>query len=272
MIRTVEDRLNKLDTQRNSAAIQVQTLGGFRLWRATETLALKSWGRDTTLQLFQFLITARHRHGLRKEQIIDRLWPDLDTRAGEQNFKVALHGVNKVLEPDRPKRTDPRFIVRQGLTYQLQSNDIWIDVEALQQYIAVGNQCLVDHPTLAQRAYRNAIDLHKGIYLPNRLYEDWSSEERENTQVLILGAMITLGELLLDTNPMESVRLAQNALQLDPAWEDAYRIQMEAYFRKGNRPLAIKAYRQCEKVLDKEFGIPPLPETKKLLGRIMGDF
>ena len=64
---------------------------------------------------------------------------------------------------------------------------------------------------------------------------------------------------------MESVRLAQEALLIDTTWEDAYCLQMQAYTNKGNRPMAIKTYRQCEKVLKKEFGISPLPETKKLL-------
>ncbi len=248
----------------------MQTLGNFQVWRQGECIASKEWGRDTTTQLFQFLVTARNRRGLHKEQIIDRLWPSVDAKAGQQNFKVALHGVNKVLEPDRPSRSEAHFIIRQGLTYQLKLEDIWIDVDALEHYIILGNQVLTDQPKLAELAYRKAIDLHHGVYLPSRLYEDWTSEERERIQVLTLGAMITLGELLIAENPMESVRLAHEALQIDSAWEDAYRIQMKAYFQKGNRPLAIKAYQQCEKVLDKEFGITPLPETQALYRNIIG--
>ena len=64
--------------------------------------------------------------------------------------------------------------------------------------------------------------------------------------------------------------MAQQALQLDATWEDAYRIQMQAYLQKGNRPMAIKTYQQCEKILEKEFGIEPLPETQQLLKKIKG--
>jgi DNA-binding SARP family transcriptional activator len=46
---------------------------------------------------------------------------------------------------------------------------------------------------------------------------------------------------------------------------------MEAYFLKGNRPMAIKTYQQCEKVLKQEFGISPLPETKKLYQKITNE-
>jgi DNA-binding SARP family transcriptional activator len=206
---------------------------------------------------------------MHREQIIDRIWEDLDGRAGEQVFKVALHGINKVLEPGRKTRSEARFIARQGQTYQLNPDEMWIDADAMEAFIALGNQLLLsDDPGAAKRAYQEAISLHHGIYLPNRLYEDWSSDERERLQVLALGATITLGELRLDENPLESIRLAQQALLLDSAWEDAYRLEMQAYLRKGNRPMAIKSYRQCEKILAEEFGIEPLPETKKLLKEI----
>ncbi|MEM9888280.1 MAG: bacterial transcriptional activator domain-containing protein [Bacteroidota bacterium] len=266
----IEQAFSNILEKRAQSAIQVQTLGAFRVEREGVLLQDKDWGREKAIQLFEFLVTARHRRGLHKEQIIDRIWEESDSKSGDQNFKVALHGINKTLEPNRKSREVPKYILRQGLTYQLQLEKIWIDADALEQFIALGNQALNEAAALAEQAYRSAIALHQGIYLPNRLYEDWSSSERERLQVLILGAIINLAELILPENPMESVRLAQKALQIDPTWEDAYRIQMQAYFEKGNRPLAIKTYQQCETVLDEEFGLKPLPETRALLKKIEG--
>ena len=139
---------------------------------------------------------------------------------------------------------------------------------ALEQYIILGNQYLSENPLLAKTAYLRAIELYQGVYLPNRIYEDWSSEEREKSQLLILGAYITLAEIVLQEHPLESIRLAQQALSIDPTWEDAYRIQMSGYLAKGNRPQAIKAYQRCVAILDEEYGIDPLPETKKLIKEI----
>ena len=265
----MEDQLSALLAAQTTAPIQVYTLGNFQVVREGEVIGPKEWGRDKTIQLFQFFITARHRSALHKEQILDRLWEDIDGKAADQTFKVALHGINKALEPNRKKRTDPRYILRQGITYQLNLKEIWIDAAATEQFIQMGNQHINTQPEIAIQAYQAALDLYKGMYLPNRLYEDWSSEERERIQVLSLGATISLGELLVATNPMESVRLAQRALLIDNAWEDAYRLQMQAYLRKGNRPMAIKTYRKCEAVLKKEFGIAPLPETKHLMREII---
>jgi DNA-binding SARP family transcriptional activator len=263
------DPITALINKKEKASIRVQTLGSFQVWRADECLQAKDWGRDKAIQLFQFLITARHRRALHKEQIIDRIWEDDFGKTADQNFKVALHGINKALEPNRKSRTASKYIIRQGITYQLDLTDIWIDTDALEAYIAIGNQAYSNNAPLAILAYRSALDLHKGVYLPSRLYEDWSSSERERLQILTLGVYINLSELLLDENPMECIRLCQKALLIEQTWEDAYRIQMKAYLNKGNRPMAIKTFQQCKKVLHNEFGISPLPETKQLYQQIL---
>jgi len=258
------DKLLELKDFHENAPIRIQTLGRFRLWRNTEKVDTKEWVRDKTVQLLQYLISNRQRHALHKEKIMDHLWEDGDDR----DFKVALHGVNKVLEPERPSRTEPTYVVRQGVSYQLDLEKVWIDVEALEKYVIIGNESLGTDNIISKTAYKYAIELYQGIYLPNRIYEDWSSEEREKTQMLILGAYTTLSEILLNENPIESIRLAQNALSIDPTWEDAYRLQMQGYLAKGNRPQAIKTYQKCVTILEEEYGIDPLPETKKLIKEI----
>ena len=256
--------LQELKNLYDKAEIRIQTLGQFNVWREGEKVDAKQWGRDKTIQLLQYLISNRQRHALHKEKIMDHLWEEGDDR----DFKVALHGVNKALEPNRSPRTEPKYLVRQGVSYQLDTNQVWIDTEALEKFVIIGNEFYSTNNEVAKEAYKKAIDLYKGIYLPNRIYEDWSSEEREKIQLLILGAYITLSEIILEENPIESIRLAQSALAIDPAWEDAYRIQMQAYLAKGNRPQAIKAYQKCVAILEKEYGIDPLPETKKLIREI----
>lgn len=260
----LQDRLKELKQFQEHAVIRIQTLGQFNLWLENEKVDSKKWGRDKTVQLLQYLISNRQRHALHKEKIMDHLWEEGDDR----DFKVALHGVNKVLEPERPSRTEPSFVIRQGISYQLDLEKVWIDVEALEQYVIIGNEAYGEDSSISKQAYKAAIALYQGVYLPNRVFEDWSSEEREKIQILILGAYVILAEILLNENPLESIRLAQCAIAIDNTWEDAYRLQMQAYIKKGNRPQAIKAYQKCADVLDKEYGIDPLPATKNLLKEI----
>ncbi len=248
-----------------TAEIRVKTLGEFTVYRGEHLITGKEWGRDRTVQLFQFLVSSRVRRALHKEQIIDRIWEDISSTTADQTFKVALHGIHKVLEPERKSRTEPKYILRQGITYQLNTDLVWVDAASVESLISLANQTVGVDDELSIQAYRKALSMYDGIYLPNRSYEDWSSAERERIQLLVIGALLSLGELMLQHEPMESIRLAQQALLIDEVWEDAYRLQMQAYAAKGNRPLVIKTYQQCAAVLEREFGIQPLPETRRLL-------
>lgn len=254
----------------SQAVLRVQTLGGFRVWHNNSELMPNVWGREKAIHLFQFLLTLRRQYA-HKEQIIDRLWPDLEIDKGDRDFKVALNAVNKALEPKREAWGESHFIQRHDLAYSLNMRNIWLDGEVFELLVEESNAALLLQPANTDRAIAcldTAVHVYKGEYLPERLYEDWSSAERERLQLLAFGAMIRLGQLLLSREPLETIRLTQRVLQTDPVWEDAYRLQMRAYMQQGNRPLAMRTYERCEEVLEEEFGISPLPETHDLYQQI----
>ncbi|MEZ4736101.1 MAG: BTAD domain-containing putative transcriptional regulator [Caldilineaceae bacterium] len=256
-----------------NVALHVQTLGGFRVWRQGEEVPATAWGREKAIHLFQFFITMRRQY-VHKEQIMDRLWPDLDIDKGDRDFKVALNSINKALEPEREPRSDPLFVKRYGLAYGIDFENVWLDTEAMELLISAGNQAtLAAKPddTFTIACYEAAVQLYHGDYLPERRYEDWTSAERERLQLLALNTMTTLAELMLQRNPLESLRLTQRVLSIDPVWEDAYRVQMRAFVAQRNRPLALRSYQRCVAVLAEEFGVDPLPETNDLYEQILND-
>jgi two-component SAPR family response regulator len=264
----MQDALNKILQKYNNASLQVFTLGRFEVWINGIKLNSKAFGRDKSVQLFQFFLMGRNKKAIHREQIMDKLWEgDLDEKA----FKVALHGVNKALEPNRKSHTETKYFHRVGQTYQLETNDVAVDAFIFEEIVALGNKYFVESPAFAIEAYRKAIAVHLGTFLPNRIYEDWSSDERERLQLMYLSTVMALAELLVKDNPIECIQLCQEALLVDIAWEEAYRIQMQAYLNKGNRPMAIKSYQICEKVLYDELGIKPLPETIRLYTSLMSD-
>lgn len=257
-----------MTTDFEQAALRIQTLGSFHVWREGVEIESVAWGREKAVHLFQFFVTTRGQY-FHKEQIIDQLWPELDPKASDRDFKVALHAINKTLEPERQPRSEPRFIQRNDLTYGLNMVDVWVDADVFENYVINGNQHLDKDISKAIEYYQQAVKLYAGDYLPERRYEDWSSAERERLQVLVLNMMTKLADLLVDRNTLESIRLTQRVLTLDPVWEDAYRTQMRAYMLQGNRPLALRTYEQCVEKLKKEFGVEPLPETNELYDKII---
>ena len=157
---------------------------------------------------------------LHKEKIIDRIWEELGS---DNDFKVALHGLNKVLNPNKKSRSESRFIIRQGQTYHLDMTDVWLDTHVFQELIKIGNQLVQEKSQNAVKAYEHALKLYHGSFLPERVYEDWSSAERERLQLLAMNTYISLGKLILEDHTDEVIRLMEEALSIDPLWENAYR-------------------------------------------------
>jgi LuxR family maltose regulon positive regulatory protein len=249
------------------SALRIQTLGGFRIWRDSGEIPLSAWRREKALHLFQFFLTVRGRY-LHKEQIVDRLWPELDLDTGDRDFRVAMNAIHKTLEPERKPRAQSRFFSRHGLAYGLNVEEVWVDADAFETLISAGNQASRTDVEAAIGFFRVAVALYAGDYLPERRYEDWASAEQERLQVLSLATRTTLADLLVESSPLESLRLTQHVLAVDPVWEDAYRTQMRAYLAQGNRPLALRTYQQCVEALAREFQVEPLPETQELYEKI----
>lgn len=264
----LEQALDEILNKRPQASLVIETFGSFKVWVEGRLVMPKDFGRSISIDLLQFLVTSRKRKGLHKEQIIDRLWEIDDPDIGNRDFKIALYGINKALEPDRKSRVASKYINSDNNIVSLIPDHLWIDTDYLEDCISLGNAALADDKDLAIQCYKSALLCYNGAYLPSAIYSDWSSSERERLRVSALGATVTLAELLLEVNPLESIRLSQQALLIDSTWEEAYRIQIAALIQQGNRPQAIKTYQTCCEMLDKEFGLRPLPNTRRLIESI----
>lgn len=254
--------------------LRVQTLGMFRVWINGEPLPGTVWKREKAQRLFQFFITAMLNDShpvLPKERIVAELWPTLDEPRADRDFKVALNALNDALEPDRSARSLSSYVVRYGLAYGLDPDaGIHIDADEFRRGLKAAARLEANDVDAAIEAYRDAIDRYAGDYLPDALYEDWASLERERLQTLYLSGAMRLAALLLQRDGyQEAVHLCQSVLALDRYWEEAYRLMMLSHAMRGNRPLAVRAYEQCRAALDEGLGLEPMRETVDLYEMIV---
>ena len=249
--------------------LRVQTLGRFTVWRGDEKIPESDWGREKARRLFQYLLTYRRQH-IPKERISGELWPELDAGRADRDFKVALNALQSSLEPDRPARTPSTYITRLGGSYGLNPEaPIALDVTEFEDGLAAGAAVEKQARTQAIDLYRRALELYHGEYLPDAIYEDWSSGERERLAVLYLASAGRLARLLLDEGQLiEAIDWSQKVLTVDNCWEEAYRLLMRAHMAIGNRPLAIRTYRRCQEALASELGLAPMAETTRLFNQI----
>ena len=118
--------------------LQVETLGGFRIFLGDEYVTDRDWQRAKAKELFQFLAINKNKWWS-KEEIYERLWPETREKIMDQEFKVILNSCNKTLEPKRKARSSPFYILRQNNMYRINPQAmIVIDFEQFSHYIQKG--------------------------------------------------------------------------------------------------------------------------------------
>lgn len=242
--------------------LRVQTLGSFQAWRGSEAIPANGWRRESARQLFQLFITYRHAP-LDRDQICEFLWPDADIATAHRNFKIALNTLYQVLEPERDPGSDSAFIFRDGTTYALRPHaDLWVDAEQFSTLVRQAGKTDVER-------LQSAIELYRGEYLPESVYETWVAEERERLASLFLESADRLAEMLMAREQFaEVIDLSQRILTRDKCWERAYRHLMYSYDRLGDRGQLGRTYQRCVQALREELDVSPSPETQELYERL----
>ena len=114
-------------------------------------IAERDWTRRKAKALLKLLALAPH-HQLRREQLMEALWPELEPELAANNLNKALHAARRALEPELKSGTHSRFLQTHEQHVQL-SGKLWIDVEAFELQAtsalkgADTNQAALEHST-----------------------------------------------------------------------------------------------------------------------------
>jgi DNA-binding SARP family transcriptional activator len=68
-----------------------------------------------------------------------------------------------------------------------------------------------------------------------------------------------------------AIESARRILACDSLREQVHRELIELYIEAGQAASALRQYRQCEDLLERELAVTPMPETQALLARILGN-
>lgn len=248
--------------------LHVRTLGRFTLYRGNEEVANREWQREKAKTLFQLLLVNRKGY-IHRDQILDSLWPGLESDVASRHFKVALNAMLNVIEPHRPPRLNSFTVHRDGQLYAINPMaGLWTDADEFESLATKAGRLAAADPAGACDLYRHALSLYHGDFLQECLYEDWATAERERLLAVYLRAAGRTAELLLEVRELdECIDVCEQIIAKDPCWEEAYRILIQCAAERANPTMALRLYERCETALQSEMGISPSRETRELLDR-----
>ena len=247
--------------------LQIFALGKFGLVAGGRRVAVEKWKRRQAVTLLKYLVTQLDRP-VHRERILDCLWPDVDERLGWGRLKVTMYYLRGQL---RAAGAVEEAVLTVGDAYLLRRDAVWVDAENFERLVGEGRTLQSNgRGDEALRCYDEAQFLYRGDYLEQDAFADWCAEERERLREIHMEMLTRKAECHAQRREyMEAVQVCRKALVHDPCRESFHRALMQYLARLGRPDWAIAQFRHCHAVLAKEFGVEPMPETRRLYQDIL---
>jgi two-component SAPR family response regulator len=119
--------------------------------------------------------------------------------------------------------------------------------------------------------YEKAVELYRGEYLLEHLYDDWTMVERERLSNAYMDMLERLAVYYKETEQLwESIRISYRILQKDRCHETCHLLLAEAYALLGSYSRAMHQYRLFKGILKSTHSTEPSVEAEKRFEKVLG--
>ncbi len=243
--------------------IRVIGLGQFTVWVGNRQVPDSAWNRRKSGELFRYLLL-RKGFTASREEVIEDFWGDYDLETAQDLLHQATSTIRRVLEPDLPEKFPSRYLKVEGDRVFLQlPPGSFLDFDVFEPQLRAAIQA--DKLPALQRV----LAMYLGDLFPMDQYSGWSARRRTFLiEAYTLGLLALCHMLMREgayTQVEQTVRLI---LDQDPWSEDAVFLGMQAFVRIGNKPRAIRLYKELENRLNEDLDLSPKPELAAYLQSI----
>jgi predicted ATPase/DNA-binding SARP family transcriptional activator len=241
--------------------MRIELLGGFAVVVAGQRVDPKLLKLRRARAMIAMLALAP-RQRLRRDSVIDELWPKLDPEAG-------VHGLHQAMYIAR--RALAKYDVSGCLTVQQHDVVLWenhVPVDAL-EFERIAQAALADSD---QEALTAALAAYTGELLPDLLDIEWLAEWRLALSATHQAVTLRLAEISERSGDYEqALALFERIVAADPMQEAAVRGVMTVLIRCDRQSEAIARYNAFRSMLAETLGTDPSAQTRALFQRALAD-
>src|SRR5579871_1964728 len=240
---------------------RIEMLGSFcACLESTRITRFKS--HNAAALLAYLALFPSHPHS--RDELVTLLWPDDDSDAARNRFRVMLNSLRRQLEP--PGMPPGGILLADRLTVALQTRALTTDVGEFEEAADSATHATEEQAQIA--LLRRAAEAYRGELLPGFL-DDWVLVERSRLAEryqLVLHRLVR--SLAAANEPEAALNYALQAVQADPLREESCRDAMRLYDALGQPSAALHRYAELERLLLQELGERPGTATRQLATRI----
>lgn len=241
-------------------------LGDFRVLTPGESIWIAG-GSKTEILLSTLAL--RHGYFAVRDVLINALWPNREATLARQSLNSLVYSLHRSLgevlggaPPIAYIDGAYRLNVDAGVGVDVKSFDSLVD--AGQHHAKAGNR------STAVELYTRALKIYRGdLRAGNDIH---AILERERLSALYLNLLMYMADFYFAQGDYtECLDYSRALLASDPIREDAHRLVMRCYMRRGERAQALRQYQLCQEILRSEFDAVPEPASKALFDQIRLD-
>jgi len=222
------------------------------------------------LALLAYLAVTAQEHT--RDTIATLLWPEFDQKRARAALRRTLSTLKKAIGDEH------LLVTRESIELRIDTS-LWIDTAQFEKLIAESedhhhpgdNLCL----NCIQRL-EDAIAFYRGDFMAgfslrdSASFDDWQFFQSESFKRQLAAVLEKLVNEYSKIGEFEKAILhARRWLAIDPLREEAHRALMKSYEWSGQHAAALRQYRECVLVLERELGVPPLEETTQIYQAIL---
>ena len=221
------------------------------------------------LALLIYLSVTRQAHT--RDALAALLWPENDQSSARANLRRTLYRINKNFGED---------ILAAGPSLIEIDPDVKIvlDTERFQEHVKaclmqdessgeLSSECL---ERLSEAAALYSQDFLAGFSLPDApAFDEWQFFEAEELRQSLSKLLIQLAVTYQARHEFDkALSYARRLVSLDPLKENSHYLLTYLYAKSGQQAAALRQYKELKRILQKELGLSPQPETKDLYEKI----
>ena len=245
-------------------SLAIRLLGNFELLQAGSPVAIVNGGK---LEALLSLLALRYDRPVPRDTILDLLWPNHDATLAGQSLCSVVYSLRRQLG----QAGAPLILYAQGCYGINPAADVRIDSACFDALVQDGDRCRrAGDPTAALVAYGRAVALYRGdLWLG---LDVAAVVERERLRARYLTVLARLADRhYAQGEYTDCLDYAGRLLVGDPCREDAHRLMMRCYLRRGERAQALRQYQLCVALLRAEFDTVPEQATTALYEQVRCD-
>src|SRR5438067_7315531 len=248
------------------AIIRIYTLGQFRLERRDaadwQTVTEAAWGHQRVRSLLGCLVSNPWRK-LGREQLMDAIWPELDIETAAGRLDRAVYSLRQLFEPSRSRlAASPLLLTEREVLVLADQSQVWIDADAFERLLNQARN--TDDPGEKKRLLEEAATVYGGDFLPEERKIELTITRREFLQRNWIGLLLELADLRAVRSVNSAIDPLDRILAVDSTNEAAVQRLIKLLAQLDRRGEALRVYKRLAAILQQEYHIAPLPETRAL--------